>query len=163
MPAPVMWPSAYENMYGRPSNLLPADRRKEPAVCWVIVRWLVSMNTYIMCIYDPACVCLVLVLWLIITAHVIACVPCKQSWFLQISRKQTVWALISKSICAKTKKKKKKSTITRQPGGKVGLVRCLCSSTICFCICACVCGNLPVRLWSRVCAAHILYKPVQLS
>lgn len=59
--------------------------------------------------------------------------------------------------------RKKNPSITRQPGKKVGLGRRPCLSTICFCICACVCGNMPVRLWSCVWAAHILYKPVQLS
>lgn len=37
MPGLVMRPSAYENMYGT-SNLPAANRKKKPAVCWVIVR-----------------------------------------------------------------------------------------------------------------------------
>lgn len=159
MPAPVMWPSAYENMHGT-SNLLPANRRKKPTVCWVIVRCLLSVQRVCVCVWLCVCKCYYAVankkqnnMWLYGS-----CVNKK----FKIARKQTSFvALISKLVSlweqSQNDEPARRKTWT-----------CLVSGFICslfLCVCAHVslkmhlslCDFMRARKPARVCVRHIFF------
>lgn len=152
MPAPVMWPSAYENMYGRPSNLLLADRRKKPTVRWVIVRWLVAVHTYSMCMYDSVCACFVLLL--LTTEH-------NTRLFVQVNNvSQNLQS--TDDICCINKQIKFSSICktTRQLAKSSLVPVFICDYRFVF-VCACVwkhgCALVIIHVSTRVCVARILY------